>query len=140
MPRFLLFPSICVLAATSALAGFVAPAKIEPAAAKAERILEDPDSAKKAAPAAKSEAGQAMEKNKILLNRLIAELQRSPRSFIYLRSIGYTETDEQFEKLITANNAIFQSIRIIRRDEQGNRQIPGWPGIALKKEYKTAAR
>ena len=81
-----------------------------------------------------------MGKNKALLNRLIPELQRSSRSFIYLRSIGFTQTDEEFDRLIATNNRVFKQTRIVRRDEEGNRKIPGWPGIALKEEYKAQVR
>ncbi len=96
-------------------------------------------SSENAEPQKKGDASE-VEKHKVFLNRLLTELQRSPRSFIYLRSIGFTETDQQFEKLIAENSAIFNSTRIIRRDEQGNRQIPGWPGISLKEEFRTAGR
>ena len=135
MTRSLLVLTVCGFAASSAFGGF---AVQEPVEAKAkpqnqERSLENPE------PAKKGEAS-AVEKHKIFLNRLLTELQRSPRSFIYLRSIGFTETDQEFEKLITENSAIFNSTRIIRRDEQGNRQIPGWPGISLKEEFRTAGR
>ncbi|MEO6786004.1 MAG: hypothetical protein ABI318_07715 [Chthoniobacteraceae bacterium] len=85
---------------------------------------------------ANKQTHDALGKDKALLNRLVTELQRSPRSFIYLRSIGFTETDEEFDRLIATNNRMFKQTRIVRRDEQGNRKIPGWPGITLKEEYK----
>lgn len=132
MTRSLLVLSFCGFAVSTAFGGFAA-VEAKAKAPNQERSLEKPEPAKKGDPS-------AVEKNKIFLNRLLTELQRSPRSFIYLRSIGFTETDQQFEKLITENRAIFSPTRIIRRDEQGNRQIPGWPGISLRQEFRTARR
>jgi hypothetical protein len=82
----------------------------------------------------------ALGKEKTTLNRLVTELQRSARSFVYLRSVGFTESDQEFEQIIAKNNWMFRPVRIVRRDEQGNRQIPGWPGIALTTEYKNLQR
>lgn len=80
-----------------------------------------------------------VEQDKQLLTRLIAELQRSSRSFIYLRSRGFNLADGEFEKLIASNNKVLRSTRIIRYDEKGARQIPGWPGVALTPEYKASS-
>lgn len=74
--------------------------------------------------------------DKVLLDRLVAELKHSPRSFIYLRSKGFTQSDKEFEEIIAKNDAMLRRTRIIRRDEHGVRQIPGWPGVALTEEYK----
>jgi hypothetical protein len=74
--------------------------------------------------------------DKGLLNRLVTELKYSPRSFIYLRSKGFTQSDKEFEQIIAKNDAVLRRMRIIRRDEYGVRQIPGWPGVALTREYK----
>jgi hypothetical protein len=82
----------------------------------------------------------ALGQEKKTLNRLVTELQRSARSFLYLRSVGFTETDQEFAEIIAKNNSMFRSVRIIRRDDQGNRQIPGWPGIALTADYKKLHR
>ena len=100
-------------------------------------------SSSKTPPATESASKQTNDeigKNKALLNRLITELQRSSRSFIYLRSVGFTQTDEEFDTLIASNNRVFKQTRIVRRDEHGNRKIPGWPGIALKEEYEAQLR
>ncbi len=78
----------------------------------------------------------AKEDEKAVMNRLISELKRSPRSYSYLRSIGFTQTDGQFDVLVTSNSRIFKPTRIVRRDEKGNRQIPGWPGVMLNSNYK----
>ena len=78
-----------------------------------------------------------VESEKALLGRLVAELERSSRSFMYLRSVGFTQSDEEFEQLIAQNNRILQSTRIVRFDAQGNRQIPGWPGVRLTPEFKS---
>ena len=80
------------------------------------------------------------DKDKTLLNRLLKELKSSPRSFIYLRSVGFTQNDEEFERLIVTNSSMFKRTRIVRREENGNRLIPGWPGITLTDEYKSAQR
>lgn len=82
---------------------------------------------------------EAVEQDKKVLTRLIAELQRSSRSFIYLRTQGFNLTDEEFEKLITTNNKVLRTTRIIRYDDKGARQIPGWPGVALTPEYKASS-
>ncbi len=66
------------------------------------------------------------------LDRLVRELQRSARSFRYLHTIGFDQSDAEFERLITEHPALFKSVRIVRRDEHGQRVIPGWPGLALQ--------
>lgn len=76
--------------------------------------------------------------DKALLTKLIAELQRSSRSFIYLRTQGFKLSDSEFEQLIASNNKVLRSTRIIRHDERGMRQIPGWPAVALTPEYKAS--
>lgn len=80
-----------------------------------------------------------VEPEKVVLERLIAELQRSARSFIYLRSKGFTQSDTEFEQLVARNNAILRPTRIIRHDEKGLRQIPGWPGVALTPTFKASS-
>lgn len=92
-----------------------------------------------AAPAAAVPRAGGVEQDKQLLTRLIAELQRSSRSFVYLRSQGFNLSDGEFEKLIASNNKVLRSTRIVRRDEKGTRQIPGWPGVALTPEYKASS-
>jgi hypothetical protein len=137
MTRSLLVLSICGLAVSSAIGGLSSQETVE-AKAKPPQQERPENAAPAKTPLPPSR--DAMEKHKVFLNRLLTELQRSPRSFIYLRSIGFTETDQEFEKLILENNAIFSSVRIVRRDEQGNRQTPGWPGITLREEFRTAGR
>lgn len=66
--------------------------------------------------------------------RLYQELNRSPRSFRYLRTIGFNHSDAEFQMIVDRNAAIFSSTRIVRRDESGKRVIPGWPGVKLKKK------
>lgn len=67
------------------------------------------------------------------LDRLVSELQRSPRSFKYLRTRGFAHSDEDFANLLSANQGLLRSVRIVRRDDKGQRVIPGWPGVALQK-------
>lgn len=90
-------------------------------------------------PPATAPRAAGVEQDKALLTRLIAELRRSSRSFIYLRSQGFNLSDGEFEKLIASNNKVLRSTRIIRHDERGARQIPGWPGVALTPEYKASS-
>jgi hypothetical protein len=71
-------------------------------------------------------------RNETEFDRLVQELRRSPRSFKYLRTIGFNHTDAEFEKIVAKHEDIFSRTRIIRRDEQGNRIIPGWSGVRLK--------
>lgn len=92
-------------------------------------------SPKPATAARTSDLGQ----DKLLLEQLIAELQRSARSFVYLRSKGFAQSDKEFEQLIARNNTVLRSTRIVRHDENGVRQIPGWPGVALTAEFKASA-
>lgn len=80
-----------------------------------------------------------LKQDKLLLERLLAELQRSARSFVYLRSKGFTQSDQEFEQLIAQNNAVLRPTRIVRYDEKGARQIPGWPGVMLTPAFKTPA-
>ncbi len=91
--------------------------------------------AEKPAPAARA---SEPEQDKQVLERLIAELQRSPRSFIYLRSKGFSQSDTEFGQLIARNNTVLQTTRIVRYDEKGVRQIPGWPGVLLTPEFKAS--
>ena len=63
--------------------------------------------------------------------RLYRELTRSPRSFRYLRTIGFDHSDAEFELIVSRQNGIFASTRIIRRDDNGKRVTPGWPGVKL---------
>jgi hypothetical protein len=79
---------------------------------------------------------EATANDKAVLRRLIAELEKSSRSFRYLRYIGFTQSDTEFERLITLNKEILRSTHIVRYDQHGNRQIPGWPGVSLTPEYK----
>lgn len=76
------------------------------------------------------------ETEKALLDRLISELKRSSRSFVYLRSVGFNLTDEEFAQFIVRNNGILRPTRIVRYDKEGNRQTPGWPGVSLTPEYQ----
>jgi hypothetical protein len=66
-----------------------------------------------------------------VIERLVRILQRSPHSFRYLRTVGFHFSDEQFTKLITPHPALFRATLIVRRDDKGQRIIPGWPGVAL---------
>ncbi len=68
-----------------------------------------------------------------VLDRLVTELQRSPRSFRYLRTRGFHQSDGEFEELLNAHGGLFRRVRIVRRDDKGQRVIPGWPGMALQK-------
>jgi len=90
------------------------------------------DKNEKSTPAVKP----ANEPEKALLDRLVSELKRSSRSFIYLRSVGFDLTDEEFDQLIARNNRILHPTRIVRYDKDGKRQIPGWPGVRLTPEYR----
>lgn len=90
-------------------------------------------------PPATAPRAAGVEQDKQLLTRLIAELHRSSRSFVYLRSQGFNLSDGEFEKLIASNNKVLRPTRIVRYDEKGARQIPGWPAVALTPEYKASS-
>jgi hypothetical protein len=66
------------------------------------------------------------------LHSLVRALSLSPHSFKALRERGFTQSDSEFEKIIADHPGLFRSTRIIRRDENGKRIIPGWPAIALR--------
>jgi hypothetical protein len=141
--------TLCIgstIALSPAIGGLVSKDKPQPESiATRPRPADDVDTAKSASGASESASSESLAKpsrenmgqEKAVLSRLVTQLQRSPRSFIYLRSIGFAQTDKEFEELITRNDAIFRRTRIVRRDEQGNRQIPGWPGVTLTPEYKS---
>jgi len=133
-PRSFLALSISLIVLSPAFGGIVSQENSASAPISKQQSPDDSGSAQRSNPDQPSHDITA--KDKSLLNRLVAELQRSSRSFVYLRSVGFTESDREFEQLIAKNNEVFRSVRIIRRDEQGNRQIPGWPGIALNATYK----
>lgn len=65
------------------------------------------------------------------LDRLVRALAQSPHSFKALRERGFTQSDAEFERIIATHRGLFHSTRIIRRDEKGQRIIPGWPAIDL---------
>ncbi len=65
------------------------------------------------------------------IERIVRALARSPHSFKALRERGFTQSDAEFEKILAKHRGLFRSVRIVRRDEQGQRVIPGWPGIDL---------
>jgi len=67
--------------------------------------------------------------------RLFSELTRSPRSFRYLRTIGFNHSDEEFETIVSRYEKVFARTRIIRRDENGKRIVPGWPGVKLVRDF-----
>jgi hypothetical protein len=147
--RWILVMGISVVALSPAIAGLVSRenVKTEPAAVR-QPAVEAPASGQPRESTPDKSSGSettkqsrgSMSDEKAILGRLVTELQRSPRSFIYLRSAGFTESDAEFEQLISKNNAIFRRTRIVRRDDQGNRQIPGWPGVTLTPEYKGQRR
>jgi len=64
---------------------------------------------------------------------LVAVLKNSAHSFKHLRASGFDYPDEDFTALIAAAPKEFSATRIIRRDEKGQRIIPGWPAIKLRK-------
>lgn len=76
------------------------------------------------------------EKNRIVAgsaaHRVVQAIAHSAHSFKALRERGLSQTDAEFEQLIASNPGLFKSVRIVRRDEKGQRVIPGWPGIGLK--------
>jgi hypothetical protein len=66
------------------------------------------------------------------LYSLVRALSTSAHSFKALRQRGFNQSDAEFEKVIADHPALFRSARIIRRDESGQRVIPGWPAISLR--------
>ena len=91
---------------------------------------------RKAAPAPEKSHDFHVETAETEISRLVGELKHSARSFDYLRQNGFSHTDEEFERMIAENPNILRSTRIIRRDESGNRIIPGWPAVALTWDLK----
>lgn len=66
------------------------------------------------------------------LHPLVRALFTSPHSFKALRERGFKQSDAEFEKIIADHPGLFGSTRIVRRDEKGQRIIPGWPAISLQ--------
>jgi hypothetical protein len=73
--------------------------------------------------------------------QLLRVLKQSAHSFKHLRAIGFDYPDEDFAALLVADPKHFRSARIIRRDENGKRIIPGWPAISrqVTKEKEEAS-
>jgi trimethylamine:corrinoid methyltransferase-like protein len=72
-----------------------------------------------------------MENVQMILGRA---LRSSAHSYEWIRSntpLNYS--DEEFEALFTKKPETFESVRIVRRDENGERIIPGKPGIRLRR-------
>jgi len=60
-------------------------------------------------------------------------VERSPHSYQWIRqNTSLRLLDGEFDKLIAEHPSIFERATIIRRDEQGKRLEPGWPGVKLK--------
>ena len=75
------------------------------------------------------------------VTRLASLLRRSSRSYDFLRNVaGFSSTDDEFHEIVSQYPDLFQSTRIIKRDEHGERVIPGRPGIQLKKTKNTEFR
>jgi hypothetical protein len=67
--------------------------------------------------------------------QLSGALRSSGHSFKYLRAIGYNYPDEDFAALVAEYPKQFRATRVIRRDENGKRIIPGWPAlVSLQKK------
>jgi hypothetical protein len=75
------------------------------------------------------------------VTRLTSLLRRSPRSFEFLRTVaGFSSTDDEFRELIIQHPDLLQSAHIVKRDEHGQRVIPGRPGIQLKDRERVERR
>jgi len=58
--------------------------------------------------------------------------RKGPHSFEYFRNnTNIRYSDEEFHKIIETYPDCFQEVRIIQHDQDGNRIIPGRPGIRL---------
>lgn len=69
------------------------------------------------------------------INEVASYLTKSAHSFKWFREnteIKYN--DDEFNNLIKDNPNIFENAKVIRRDENGNRIIPGYPAIKLTKD------
>ena len=66
-------------------------------------------------------------------------LRGSAHSYDWIRSntpLNYA--DSEFDKVISDNPDVFEYVRVIQRDEKGDRIVPGKPGIRLKDSAKSA--
>ena len=89
--------AIATLALCSALGEAQSPTAEKPVMSAAEVFKALGEHPKPAPPNQADADGKrraAKEDEKAAVNRLITELKRSPRSYPYLRSIGFTQTDE----------------------------------------------
>lgn len=77
------------------------------------------------------EEGKAPGSNAADLLKLI--VQNGPHSFEWIRNATPLKlSDDEFGELIKSNPTMFQHTTIIRRNEEGERVTPGWPGVRLK--------
>lgn len=68
------------------------------------------------------------------LSILTTVLQHSPHSFNHIReTTGLQLSDAEFEGLIRRYSQLFESVRIVKRGPKGERGVPGWPGIRLRR-------
>lgn len=71
------------------------------------------------------------------ISAIVSYLQRSPHSFQWFRdNTEFQYTDQEFESLVNKHSDILKSIRIVSRDENKRRIIPGLPGLRLTEKGK----
>ncbi len=67
------------------------------------------------------------------VDAVVETIQKKPHSFHHIRRrTGLKITDNQFMDLIRQHQDRFAFTRIQRKDAEGNRVRPGWPGVKLK--------
>jgi hypothetical protein len=64
---------------------------------------------------------------------IAAAVERKPHSFDHIRrSTGLSLTDEQFLAMIERNRGQFRLVRFVTRNDRGEPNLPGRPGVKLR--------
>jgi hypothetical protein len=66
------------------------------------------------------------------LETIAAAVEHKPHSFDHIRkTTGLELTDEQFVAMIEKNRGRFKLVHFVKRDQRGERILPGRPGVRL---------
>jgi hypothetical protein len=64
---------------------------------------------------------------------MASAIEKRPRSFQFIRqSTGLKLTDQEFRAIAKSDPARFKLVRFLKRDAEGERVLPGRPGVALR--------
>jgi hypothetical protein len=65
---------------------------------------------------------------------MASAIQQRPHSFQFIReATGLKLTDQQFTAMAKSDQARFKLVRFMKRNDEGERILPGRPGVGLRK-------